>query len=105
MRRLVFLLFVLGGALLGGMTALDDGVGVVIVMAGIGSLIGLVVGGVLTRTGARGRARRRARSATSRVDIFGELDANYWRDRGSPPFMKPPDALPDRHMLDPDRQS
>jgi len=28
---------------------------------------------------------------------------NFGRDRGHPPYMKPPDALPDKHQFDPDR--
>ena len=33
------------------------------------------------------------------------LSANYWRDRGHPPYMKPSDGDPDKHMFDPDRLS
>jgi hypothetical protein len=32
-----------------------------------------------------------------------DLAANYWRDKGHPPFMKPSEAEPDKHMFDPDR--
>jgi hypothetical protein len=32
-----------------------------------------------------------------------EMVENYWRDRGHPPLMKPPDALPDKHQFDPDK--
>jgi len=33
------------------------------------------------------------------------VSENYWRDRGHPPFMRPPQAPPDHHQFDPDRLS
>jgi len=32
-----------------------------------------------------------------------DLAANFWRDKGHPPFMKPTEAKPDSHMFDPDK--
>jgi hypothetical protein len=32
-----------------------------------------------------------------------DIAANYWRDRGHPPLMKPPSPPPDQHIHDPDR--
>lgn len=32
-----------------------------------------------------------------------DLAANYWRDKGLPPFTRLPDAELNKHMFDPDR--
>lgn len=106
MRKLIFFVFVLLGATAGAMTALNDGVGVMLVMAGIGAVVGAALGGAISGVGAHLRFREGSDPDAS----FGQgtsakdRDRNYWRDRGHPPFMKPSDALPDRHMFDPDRQ-
>jgi hypothetical protein len=88
------------------MTALHDGAGVMLVMMGIGTVVGAALGGAVSGVGTRFRFRDGSDPGPS----FGQgtsakdRDRNYWRDRGHPPFMKPSDALPDRHMFDPDRQ-
>lgn len=107
MRKLVFFIFIGIGATVGAATALSDGVGVLMVMMSIGGVVGLVLGGLVTGVGARTKVGN-GFAELPRVHAHGtsprDRDRNYWRDRGHPPFMKPPDAIPDRHMLDPDRQ-
>lgn len=106
MRKLVFAIFILLGVSVGALTALNDGAGLMLVMMCIGAVVGAVVGGVLTGIGAWVKDD----SVQDLGPTFGQgtsakdRDRNYWRDRGHPPFMKPSDALPDRHMFDPDRQ-
>lgn len=104
MRKLVFVIFILLGISVGALTALNDGVGLMLVMMCIGAVVGAVVGGVLTNAGGRKRRTRRRGDVDGYQAVSEERDRNYWRDRGHPPFMKPSDALPDRHMFDPDRQ-
>jgi hypothetical protein len=106
MRKLVFVIFISLGGSVGALTALNDGLGLMLVMMCIGATVGAVVGGVLTGIGTPGKGGIVQDSGPT----FGQgtsardRDRNYWRDKGHPPFMKPSDALPDRHMFDPDRQ-
>jgi hypothetical protein len=104
MRRLIFFGFVVVGALVGLLSASNDDWATRVVMAVVGSLFGAGIGGALARVG-------RQRSSRLQVDgsipgmgsTTADIAANYWRDRGSPPFMRPPSALPDKHMFDPDK--
>ena len=106
MRRLIFITFIALGAAVGLFSALHDDWGVKIVMMTIGVVVGAVLGGALTMTGRRPRSPQ----AFESYDAYGQgttakdRDRNYWRDKGHPPFMKPSNADPDHHMLDPDRQ-
>ena len=101
MRKLIFISFIVLGAAVGLFSALNDDWGVRAVMMTIGAVVGTVLGGALTITGRRGRTRGSVEPDDAPLE---ELDRNYWRDKGHPPFMKPPNAEPDRHMFDPDRQ-
>ena len=106
MRRLIFITFIVLGAAVGLFSALHDDWGVKIVMMTIGAVVGAVLGGALTITGRRSRSPQ----AYESDDAYGQgttakdLDRNYWRDKGHPPFMKPSNADPDHRMFDPDRQ-
>ncbi|MDZ7855950.1 hypothetical protein [Sphaerotilus sp.] len=105
MRKLIFISFIVLGAAVGLFSALHDDWGVKAVMMTIGAVVGTVLGGALTGMGRRSRARR----SVEPEDAFDgtpleELDRNYWRDKGHPPFMKPSNAELDHHMFDPDRQ-
>ncbi len=101
MRKLIFISFIVLGAVIGLFSALHDDWSVKVVMMTIGAVVGIVLGGALTSTGRRERARG---SVEPDDAPLAELDRNYWRDKGHPPFMKPPSAEPDHHMFDPDRQ-
>ena len=101
MRKLIFFSFVVLGAAIGLFSALHDDWSVKVVMMTIGAVVGTVLGGALTSTRRRERARRSIEPDDAPLE---ELDRNYWRDKGHPPFMKPPNADPDHHMFDPDRQ-
>ncbi|MBL0147511.1 MAG: sulfite exporter TauE/SafE family protein [Ideonella sp.] len=101
MRKLIFFSFVVLGAAIGLFSALHDDWSVKVAMMTIGAVVGTVLGGALTSTGRRERARRSIEPDDAPLE---ELDRNYWRDKGHPPFMKPPNADPDHHMFDPDRQ-
>lgn len=105
MRKLIFIGFIVAGSAVGLLPTLGDGWGLRVVMMTIGAVVGAAIGGAVTRVGKR-RANLRPvgldepyGQGTSAED----RDRNYWRDKGNPPFMKPPNAEPDRHMFDPDR--
>lgn len=104
-RKLVFISFVALGALVGLISAANDDWPTRAVMMGIGALFGAPIGAVLARIGKQ-RQRLfdwdddlRAGAGTSPRS----LAANYWRDKGHPPFAKPPEAEADAHMFDPDK--
>lgn len=105
MRKAIFVGFLAFGVVVGLLSSWDDGWGVKIVMMGIGAMFGVAVGGGLSKLG---QGRPYFHSAQS-GDIPGalgtsseDLSANFWRDRGLPPFVKGRDVEPDKHMFDPD---
>lgn len=105
MRKTVFFGFIAVGTVAGLIVALNGDWGIRLVMMAIGAVIGAAIGGAVTRVGKRPPVRvppcfdQSYGQGTSAED----RDRNYWRDKGHPPFMKPPSAEPDRHMFDPDR--
>lgn len=105
MRKAILLGFIAAGAAAGLIATTNDDWGLSIVMMTIGAVVGAAIGGAVTRVGKRPTIRR----PVSVDDSYGQgtsaedRDRNYWRDKGNPPFMKPPSAEPDRHMFDPDR--
>lgn len=106
MRLIMFAAVVAFGATIGAIAAAGDDTSTKVAMAFVGSLFALPVAALLTR-------RRKGSSVQSNDEPIDTLDstsprslsANYWRDRGYPPFMKPSDGDPDRHLFDPDRLS
>lgn len=106
MRKLIFIGFVVIGALVGLLSAAKADWGTRIVMMGFGALVGTAIGGGLTRMGSRPLPKDSSWLAQSHGDGTPEDDLmrNYWRDRGHPPFMKPPEGNPDKHMFDLDNQ-
>lgn len=105
MRKLIFMCFVGLGALVGLISAASDDWATRAVMMAIGALFGAPVGAVLARIGKPHQRPlewdedMRAGAGTSPRS----LASNYWRDKGHPPFAKPPEAEPDAHMFDPDK--
>lgn len=105
MRKLIFIGFIALGALIGLLSAAKDDWATRAVMMGIGALFGAPIGAVLARMSKRGTRplewdeNPHPGMGTSPKD----LAANYWRDKGFPPFMKPPEAGPDAHVFDPDK--
>ena len=104
MRKAIFIGFIMLGAALGMFAALDGDWGLRIVMTLFGALAGTAIGGGLSRIGSgRSSIRFDERAIPGLGTSSEDLAANYWRDKGHPPFMKPSSAEPDRHMFDPDR--
>lgn len=92
LRLTLFLAIVVAGAIAGFLTGSGEDSDTRLVLAGIGSLIGAAIGGAVLKLGGT-----RGPNATTGSPIPGsgvtseDLAANYWRDKGHPPFMKPPD--------------
>ncbi len=103
MRKTIFVALVLLGCAAGLLASMKDDWATRVVLSMIGALVGAAVGGALThRSGTKGRSELDDSipgMGTSTADIA----ANYWRDRGQPPLMKPPLRPPDHHIHDPDR--
>jgi hypothetical protein len=107
MRKTIFLGFVAVGAAAGLIVALNADWTLRLVMMAIGTVVGLAIGGAVTGVGRRPKMPEHSGVDESygQGTSADDRDRNFWRDRGHPPFMKPPSAEPDRHMFDPDRLS
>lgn len=110
MRKVIFLFFLLLGIGAGCLSALNDDWGLRVGMMAVGGLFGGAIGGGLSQLGKpQAKFRRQWRTEAEIEPIAGigtssrDLAANYWRDKGQPPFTRMPDAEPDKHMFDPDR--
>ena len=105
MRKLIFMVFIALGALIGLIAAANTDWGTRLVMIGVGALFGAPIGGALASIGRKGR--QPLEWGENPLPGMGttpkDIAANYWRDKGHPPFMKPSEAEPDKHMFDPDR--
>lgn len=105
MRKLIFFGIVVIGALIGLLSAAGDEWTTRTVMALIGVLFATPIAAVLTKQ-PKAKLGLKAWDDSSEVGTATSpraLTANYWRDKGHPPFMKPSDAEPDRHMFDPEK--
>lgn len=107
MRWSLFIGVVCLGALIGVLAAVHDDTATKVGMAFVGALLAAPVGAAIAR-------RRGSKVARDEMDESIEpagssspraLAGNYWRDKGHPPFMKPSDSEPDKHMFDSDRLS
>ena len=104
MRKLIFMVFIALGALIGLISATNSDWGTRLVMMGVGALFGAPIGGALASIGRKGRPLEWDENPLPGMGTTPkDLAANYWRDKGHPPFMKPSEAEPDKHMFDPDR--
>lgn len=100
MRKAIFITFVLAGTLVGLLAAAKDEWGTRLVMMGVGALFGSAIGGALSRPWKRKPAVKPEGDVIPGMGITSEdLAANYWRDRGHAPFMKPPDASKDGNAI------
>ncbi len=108
MRKAVFIFFLALGIAMGALATRGDDWGLSAVMMAVGALFGAAVGGGLANIGKPQRWQAlRTEDEIDPIPGMGtssrDLAANYWRDKGSPPFTRMPDAEPDRHMFDPDK--
>lgn len=105
MRKLIFVFIVVVGAVVGLLSAVNDDWATRIVMAAVGVLFGSAIGGALAFAGRYNAPRSQVDGSIPGMgSSTADIAANYWRDRGSPPFMRrSPPAPPDKHMFDPDK--
>lgn len=105
MRKFILPGFIAAGALIGLLSAAQDGWGTRMVMMGIGILFAAPIGVVIA--GIRRKAREESywpeELTRGSPSASAELLKNYWRDEGHPPFMKPSDSAADSHRFDADR--
>ena len=89
-RKLILIGFIALGAQIGLLSTAKDDWATRVVMMVIGALFGTPVGVALAR-----EKRKRPPLKWEKDEIPGmgvsseDLAANYWRDKGHPPFMKP----------------
>ena len=105
MRKLIFIGIVAVGALVGLLSAAQDDWATRMVMSAVGALFAAPIAAVLTRR-PRSKGVAPAWDESLQAGAVASpkaLAANYWRDKGHPPFMKPQEAEPDKHMFDPDK--
>lgn len=109
MRKAVFLSFLLLGIGAGYQSASEGGWGLRTVMMAVGALFGGAVGGGLSQIGKRQTRDRHWRTEEEIEPIPGmgtssrDMAANYWRDEGHPPFMKPSQGELGQRILDADK--
>jgi uncharacterized membrane protein YeaQ/YmgE (transglycosylase-associated protein family) len=103
MRKTVFIALVLLGCAAGLLASVKDDWATRVVLSMIGALVGAAVGGALTHRSGIKRRPDLEDSIPGMGTSTADIAANYWRDRGHPPFMKPPSPPPDQHIHDPDR--
>lgn len=109
MRKLVFLVVFLTGVGFGWWSVRDGDLGLQIVMMAVGALFGTAFGGALAQIGLRRPWQRPIPTEEELHPIPGmgmsgrDMAANFWRDKGHPPFMKPPRPEYGTHMFDADK--
>jgi hypothetical protein len=107
MRKAIFAFFLLLGIGCGLLSTWNDDWGMRIVMMAVGALFGAAIGGGLSQIG---KANGMPLTRTDEEMFPGglgtssrDLAANFWRDRGHMPFMKPPRPEHGLQMFDADK--
>lgn len=91
MRKMLFIGFIVLGALVGLLSSAKADWGTRFVMMGVGALFGAPIGGALASIGKKTQQRFGfdEHSLSGNSTSSKDLAANYWRDEGHPPFAKP----------------
>ncbi|MCL4222804.1 MAG: hypothetical protein KJZ65_15710 [Phycisphaerales bacterium] len=93
LRLALFLAIVAAGAIAGFATGSGEDSATRLVLAGVGALIGAAIGGAVLKLGGIKGSNTSTGGAIPGSGVTSEdLAANYWRDKGHPPFMKPPEG-------------
>jgi hypothetical protein len=102
---LIFFGIVVIGALVGLLSAANDDWATRAVMASVGVLFAAPIAAAFTKW-PKAKLSLEAWDESSEIGAVASpkaLAANYWRDKGHPPFMKPSEAEPNKHMFDPEK--
>jgi hypothetical protein len=109
MRKAIFIFFLSLGIAAGALATKGDDWGLSVIMMAVGALFGGAIGGGLSQIGKR-MHRLPLATEEDHEPIPGglgtssrDLAANYWRDEGHMPNMKPPRAELGNHMFDADK--
>jgi len=101
MRKLIFIGFIVMGALIGWISVMNSDWGTRLVMMGVGVLFAAPICGALA---CIGKKRRSLAWSDSRLPSDGtsskDLAVNYWRDEGHSPFAKPGTSEGEMHRWD-----
>ena len=101
MRKLIYIVFIVVGVLIGWISVMNSDWGTRLVMMGVGALFAAPIGGALASIGKK---RRSLAWSDSQLPSDGtsskDLAANYWRDEGHSPFTKPGDSGGEMHRWD-----
>ena len=93
LRLALFLAIVAAGAIAGFATGSGEDSATRLVLAGVGALIGAAIGGAVLKLGGIKVSNTSTGGAIPGSGVTSEdLAANYWRDKGHPPFMKLPEG-------------
>lgn len=93
MRLAVFVAIVVAGAIAGYVSGGGEDHATRLVISGVGALVGAAIGGAVLKLGRPKAPRALTGNPIPGSGVTSEdLAANYWRDKGHPPFMKPPDG-------------
>jgi hypothetical protein len=96
MRKLILFGIVAIGGMVGLLSAVNDDWATRTVLGAVGALFGAAIGGAVTRLGRSKKALPWDSDPIPGMGVTSEdLAANFWRDKGHPPFMKPPESDPD----------
>lgn len=104
MRKAIFIGFIALGAALGLFSVMSESVGVQVVMASVGAIAGVAIGGALSNVGKRRQLGRMQKDedATALESAQEEQVTNYWLDRGrltaAPGLPNPDDTDPHRRQ-------
>lgn len=109
MRKAVFTFFLLLGIGCSLLSTRNDDWGTRIVMLAVGAMVGSAIGGALSQIGKP--LRRLPLLADEEAEPFPaslgtssrDRAANFWRDEGHMPFMKPPRPELGTHTFDADK--
>ncbi|GEM_PF-2139997 len=83
MRKSVLLFFILLGSAVGVLAALNESVGLKILLGSIGAVAGAAIGGSLAGIGRRrGRPYAQFNETDELATVQDEQSRNYWLDRG-----------------------
>jgi hypothetical protein len=82
-KKLPIFMGIVIGAFIGLFASISDGLGLQIVMTSVGALVGIAVGGAISRIGGKRNQTFSRKNSGSNIGFSSEDRMNtYWRDKG-----------------------